>query len=76
MIEVKLLTTLNVKITIPEMDQFAEGLESLGAFSYIKKYPDLMRPLFVAEQQPSLTACKYYAGDKGIPLLLSSCSFI
>lgn len=49
-----------VKTTIPEMNQFAEGLESLGVLSYIKKYPDLMRPLFVAEQQQQLSACKYY----------------
>ena len=57
------------KTTIPDMDQFAEGLESLGILSYIRKYPDLMRPLFVAEQQEPLTACKYYVNNKDSSLL-------
>ncbi len=39
------------------MNQFGEGLESLGILGYIKKYPDLMRPLFVMEDQ-QLTVCK------------------
>ena len=49
-----------IKVTIPEMDQFAEGLESLGVLSSMKKYPDLMRPLFVAEHQQEFTACECF----------------
>ena len=38
----------SIKVTIPEMNQFAEGLQSLGVLTYMKKYPHL-RQLFVKE---------------------------
>ena len=39
------------------MDQFKEGLESAGVLSYMKKYFDLITPLFVNEREP-FAACK------------------
>ena len=51
----ELLKCHSFKITIPEITQFAEGLESLGVLDYMKKYPDIMRELFV-HYTSSLTA--------------------
>ena len=56
---VELLKCHSFKITIPEITQFAEGLESLGVLDYMKKYPDIMRELFV-HHTPSLTAGTLY----------------
>ena len=56
---VELLKCHSFKITIPEITQFAEGLESLGVLDYMKKYPDIMRELFVYHT-PSLTAGTLY----------------
>lgn len=39
------------------MDQFREGLEQSGVLSFLKKYEDQMRPLFVNERT-ALTAGK------------------
>ena len=33
-----------------EMDQFADGLSSLGVLDAVKKQPDVMKPLFVAQK--------------------------
>ena len=41
------------------MDQFKEGLEEAGLLHYMKKYHDLMTPLFVNETS-RLTASKQY----------------
>ena len=41
------------------MDQFQQGLESAGILQYMKKYTDLIRPMFVDEALP-FTAGKYY----------------
>lgn len=35
-----------------ETDQFFDGLDVLGVTSMVKKYPDLMKPLFVPEIVP------------------------
>ena len=32
-----------------EMDAFAEGLQVLGVLTMIRMYPDLFKPLFVAD---------------------------
>ena len=37
------------------MDQFLEGLECAGFLSYMKRYTDIVRPLFV-DESPPLTA--------------------
>jgi len=42
-----------------EMDAFAEGLQVLGVLGMIKMYPDLFKPLFVADVTASLTAGKF-----------------
>ena len=39
------------------MDQFKEGLEEAGLLYYLKKYLDIMAPLFVDKTAP-LTASK------------------
>lgn len=39
-----------------EMDQFLEGLESLGIIDAIKSQPEVMKPLFVAEISKTITA--------------------
>lgn len=35
----------------PELDQFADGLETLGVLQALKKYPSLMAPLFAHEKR-------------------------
>ena len=50
------ITTYHIFIkTKAMMDQFKEGLEDTGIYSYLKSYEDQMRPLFVNERVP-LTA--------------------
>lgn len=44
---VDLLKCHCIKIGIPEINQFSEGLETLNVLKYIKKYPDIMRDCFV-----------------------------
>ena len=52
------ITTYHVFIkTKAMMDQFKEGLEDTGIYSYLKSYEDQMRPLFVNKRVP-LTACE------------------
>ena len=41
-----------------EMDAFAEGLQVLGVLTMIRMYPDLFKPLFVADLTTRLTAGK------------------
>jgi len=31
---------------LPEIDQFAKGLDDVGVLKYVRKFPELMRPLF------------------------------
>ena len=38
-----------------EMDQFAEGLMSLGVLEMMKRYPELLSPLFVDAGSPPLS---------------------
>lgn len=45
-----------LKGVLAEMNEFSEGLKSLGVLDLIKQYPDLMRVFFVDEERP-LTAC-------------------
>ena len=42
----------------PELDQFSEGLKTLGVFDLIQKYLLLMAPLFIY-QQSSLNKGRY-----------------
>lgn len=42
-----------------EMDQFLEGLTSLGILDAIKSQPEVMKPLFVAENSERITAGNY-----------------
>lgn len=42
-----------------ETDQFFDGLDVLGVMSMVRKYPDLMKPLFVPENVP-LTKGNHY----------------
>ena len=56
---VELLKCHLFKITIPEISQFSEGLESLGVLKYVKQYSDIMRELFVNETS-SLPAGIFY----------------
>lgn len=46
-----------IKVSIPEINQFAEGLASLGVLDAIKKYPDIMKDFFV-DNHRRLTAGK------------------
>ena len=46
-----------IKVSIPEINQFAEGLASLGVLDVIKEYPDIMKDFFV-DNQRRLTAGK------------------
>ena len=39
-----------------EMDQFAEGLKTLGVLDMVKNYPDLFSSLFVDDGSPPLTS--------------------
>ena len=41
-----------------ELDQFAEGLKCCGVLEYMKKFPDIMRPLLVADPATVVTAGK------------------
>lgn len=41
------------------MDQFLEGLTSLGILDAVKSQPDVMKPLFVAENSKGITAGNY-----------------
>ena len=34
----------------PELDQFSDGLKTLGVLDLIQKYPSLMSPLFIYQQ--------------------------
>ncbi len=45
----------------PELDQFAAGLETVGVFQIIKKYPTLIAPLFVKHESSKKI-------DKGIAI--------
>ena len=45
-----------------ELDQFCEGLETLGVLQSVKKHPNLMRPLFVASSYVQLTRGRYLCG--------------
>lgn len=51
------------------MDQFQEGLAETGLLYYMKKYTDLMRPLFVNEN-PAITASKITDTAFNIPCSL------
>ena len=52
------VTTFHLFIKVKAaMDQFQQGLELAGVLKYMKKYTDMMRPLFVDESQP-FTASK------------------
>lgn len=51
------------------MDQFKEGLGVAGLLQHMKKYYDLMTPLFVNERS-SLTASKRYIWSYGMFHLL------
>jgi hypothetical protein len=53
-----MLKTHCLKSTIPEMDQFCEGLRALDVLDYIRMYPDVMRQLFVEDEEYQLTARK------------------
>ena len=39
-----------------EMDQFMDGLNDVGVLEYIRKYPDLLKPLFTDCSHKPLTA--------------------
>ena len=47
-----------IKVSIPEINQYSDGLKALGVLEYIKKYPDIMRDLFVDDGK-RLTAGKF-----------------
>jgi hypothetical protein len=53
---IEMLKTHCLKSTIPEMDQFCEGLRALDVLDYIRMYPDVMRQLFVEDEEYQLTA--------------------
>lgn len=36
-----------IKVALPEINQFCDGLKALGVLDYIKQYPDIMRDFFV-----------------------------
>ena len=42
-----------------KMDQFAEGLKSLGVLEMVKCHPDLFAPLFIDDGSPPLTPGMY-----------------
>lgn len=46
-------TVLKIKA---ELDQFMAGLNEAGVLHVIQKYPDLLRPMFVASESDSLSA--------------------
>lgn len=46
-----------LKGVLAEINEFAEGLKALGVLDYIRKFPDLMREMFV-DENPPLTARK------------------
>ena len=50
-----LKTHYMIKAVIPEINEFRDGLQVLGVFDYVQKYPDIMRVCF-ADEQPPLTA--------------------
>ena len=47
------------------MDQFAEGLQELEIVEVMRKYPDLMKPLFVCKEE-MITAGEHYNYCDGI----------
>uniref|UniRef100_A0A1X7VBI9 HECT domain-containing protein n=1 Tax=Amphimedon queenslandica TaxID=400682 RepID=A0A1X7VBI9_AMPQE len=51
---VEIIKSHCIKVSIPEINQFAEGLVSLGVLNLIKEYPNIMD--FFAENQRRLTA--------------------
>ena len=47
------VTTFYIFIKVKAaMDQFQQGLEAAGVLSYMRKYADLIRPMFVDESVP------------------------
>ena len=47
------VTTFYIFIKVKAaMDQFQQGLEAAGVLSYMRKYTDLIRPMFVDESVP------------------------
>ena len=48
-------TVLRIKA---ELDQFMAGLDEAGVLHIIQKYPDLLRPMFVASETDLLCAGK------------------
>uniref|UniRef100_A0A1X7UU46 HECT domain-containing protein n=1 Tax=Amphimedon queenslandica TaxID=400682 RepID=A0A1X7UU46_AMPQE len=52
---VEIIKSHCIKVSIPEINQFAEGLASLGVLDLIKEYPDIMKDFFV-DNQRRLTA--------------------
>ncbi len=42
-----------------EMDQFSEGLADVGVLKYVKKYPDLMKSLFICDESKLITAGEF-----------------
>ena len=56
---VSVVTTYHTIVKVKaEVDQFLDGLQSLGVHDYIKSHPDLMKPLFVADNITQLTSGK------------------
>lgn len=55
-----------------EMDQFMDCLDDVGVLEYIRKYPDLLRPLFTdcfhkpltAGQFTCVASCTLYSGNE------------
>lgn len=43
-----------------EMDQFVDGLADVGVLEHIRKYPDLLKPLFTDCCRDPLTAGQLY----------------
>ena len=44
-----------------EIDQFKEGMESLGVATAIQRYPDLLRGFFTIRKKTPLTAGTYFS---------------
>ena len=50
--DIAAVTTFYIFIEVKAaMDQFQQGLEAAGVLSYMRKYTDLIRPMFVDESQ-------------------------
>ena len=50
---------------LPQINQFGEGLDTVGVLSMISKHPDHMRPFF--------TDCQYMPINKGIAIHIAIC---